>query len=337
MPSPYARNRRALQVAILARVEAGERLRAVCAAAGTPCPHTVRNWALGDAAFAEELARARRVGDWRRTHGFDEARAAAFLARARAGERVRDLLREPGAPGRRLYDRWRAGQAPFAEATFALRARSNAALGERGRARRRAFDPVLADRIIVRLNSGARLEEVLAADPELPCRPTLRRWRREAPEFDRVLRTIFAAWRSRGSGLGRGRVGGPAGGSGRGGGVPESVRQAVCETIEDGGSFASLAREGFASRATLRHWYRADARFAEAVDDACARREEALDFELWVAAEQVPTGPVKEMTRAVAPIIRRIARLRHRPGAVHRRRAGDGRSQWKPADPSDPL
>ncbi|HXA40001.1 MAG TPA: hypothetical protein VNW53_13465 [Phenylobacterium sp.] len=334
MPSPYARNRRALKGEIVARVEAGERLRAVCAAAGAPCPHTVRNWALGDATFADELARARRVGDWRRRHGFDEARAAAFLARARAGERVHDLLREPGAPGRRLYDRWRAGQAPFAEATFALRARSNAALGELGRARRRAFDPVLADRIIVGLNSGARLEEVLAADPELPCRPTLRRWRREAPEFDRVLKMIFAAWRSRGSGLGRGRVSGSGRGSGRGGRVPESVRQAVCETIEDGGSFASLAREGFASRATLRRWYRADAHFAEAVDDACARREEALDFELWAAAEQVPPGPVKEMTRAVAPIIRKIARLRHRPGAAHRRRNGQEPTPPGPANRS---
>ncbi|HEX2818223.1 MAG TPA: hypothetical protein VHN39_17660 [Phenylobacterium sp.] len=52
------------------------------------------------------------------------------------------------------------------------------------------------------------------------------------------------------------------------------------------------------------------------------RREEQLDFELWLAAERVPPGPVKEMTRVVAPIIRSIARLRHRPGAVHRKPGG---------------
>jgi transposase-like protein len=316
MPSTYARNLRALKGEIVARVEAGERLRAVSAAPGMPCAHTVRNWAAADRLFADELARARRVGDWRRAHGFDEARAAAFLARARAGARIHELLREPGMPGRGLYDRWRAGQAPFAEATFELRARSNLALGELGRARRRPFDQALADRIIVGLNSGARLEAVLAADPELPCRPTLRRWRREAPEFDRVLKMIFAAWRSRGGGL--------AGGSRRARRVPEAVRGAVCEAIEDGGSFASLARDGFASRATLRRWYRADPDFAEAVDGACAEREATLDFELWLAAEQVPPGPVKEMNRAVAPITRAIARLRHRPGAVHRRRGGAG-------------
>jgi len=277
MPSPYARNLRALKAEIVARVEAGGRLRAVCAGAGMPCPHTVRNWALGDPAFADELARARRIGDWRRAYGFDEARAEAFLARARARERIHELLREPGMPGRKLYDRWRAGQAPFAEATFgeatfALRARSNLALGERGRVRRRAFDPVLADRIIVGLHNGLKLEAVLAADPELPCRPTLRRWRREAPEFDAVLKMIFAAWRSRGHGLAGGRV--------RGLGCERRVPEMV--------------------------------------------REAALDFEQWVAAEQVPPGPVREMTRAVAPITRAIARLRHRPGAVHRRRSGTG-------------
>jgi transposase-like protein len=310
MPSPYARDRRALQVEILRRVEAGARLRAVGAGAGTPCAATVRNWARADAVFGEELARARRIGDWRRGYGFDEARAEAFLARARAGERVHELLREPGAPGRKLYDRWRAGQAGFAEATFALRARSNAALGEHGRARRRPFDQALADRIIVGLNSGARLEDVLAADPELPCRPTLRRWRREAPAFDRVLKMMFAAWRSRGGGF--------AGGSRRDRRVPDLTRDIVCEAIKDGESFASLAREGLASRTTLRRWYRRDPEFAEAVDEACVFREETLEFELWLAAERVPPGPVREMNRAIAPITRAIVRLRHRPGAVHR-------------------
>jgi hypothetical protein len=260
MPSPYARDLPALKAEILARVAAGERLRVVCAGPGMPCPHTVQNWAVGDAAFGAELARAR----------------------AREPERVRDLLEELG------------------------------------RARRRAFDPVLADRIIVGLHKGLKLEAVLAADPELPCRPTLTRWRREAPEFDRVLKMIFAAWRSRGSGLAGGRVRG----LGRERAVPETVRQAVCGTIADGGTFASLAREGFASRTTLRRWYRADVDFADAVDRACAAREEALNFELWVAAEGVPPGPVREMNRAVAPITRSIARLRHRPGAMHRRRGG---------------
>ena len=305
MPSRYTRHRLAVKAEIVARTDAGERLRAICAAPGMPGPHTVRNWALADPLFAADLAAARRRGDWRRTTAFDEAKAAAFLARARAGERVHDLLGAPGMPSRRLYDRWRRTQGEFAEAVFALAQRGKAELGARGRARRRGFDPALADRIIVGLNSGARLEAVLAADPQLPCKPTLARWRREEPAFDRVLKMIFAAWRRK-----------------RAATVPELSTHEVVEHIKDGGSFASLARAGGPSRTTLRRWYRADPRFAEAVDAACVFREEMLDFELWMAAERVPPGPVREMNRAVAPITRQIARLRHRPGAVHRPRGG---------------
>ena len=131
----------------------------------------------------------------------------------------------------------------------------------------------------------------------------LTRWRREAPAFDAVLRMIFAARRAMGP-----RVHG-------------LLVEDVADHIVEGGSFASYSRApGGPARGTLRRWYRADRAFARAVDEACERREEMLDFELWLAAEQVPPGPVKEMTRAVAPIIRNMVRLRHRPGAVHRRR-----------------
>jgi hypothetical protein len=67
------------------------------------------------------------------------------------------------------------------------------------------------------------------------------------------------------------------------------------------------------------------------VDDACDRREELLDFQLWLAAERAPPGPVKEMNRAVAPITRTLVRLRHRPGAVHRKRGGPS-GRGGPAD-----
>lgn len=263
MPSPYARNRRALKAEIVAQVGAGQSLRAMGAGPGMPCAHTVRKWALADPRFAAELAAARARQRDRRGRALDEAKAAASLARAR----------------------------------------SNAALGERGRARRLGFDPRLAERIIERLMTGARLEAVLRADPELPCRPTLRRWRREAPVFDAALKEVFTAVRRR-----RERT------------VPPALAAFVAEAIKDGETFAGLAREGLASRTTLRRWYRADAAFARAVDDACDEREETLDFELWVAAERVMPGPPKEMTRQIAPITRRIARLRHRPGAVHRPR-----------------
>jgi hypothetical protein len=147
---------------------------------------------------------------------------------------------------------------------------------------------------------------VLAADPELPCRSVLSRWRREAPVFDRVLRMMFSARRAMG----------PR--------VHELLVEDIVDHIVGGGSFASYCRAGGPSRTTLRRWYRADGGFARAVDAACERREELLDFKLWLAAERVPPGPVKEMNRAVGPITRTIVRLRHRPGAVHRNRGGPG-------------
>jgi hypothetical protein len=307
MPSAYVRNRAALKAEIVGRAAAGERIGAICGAAGMPCGQTVRAWAAADPLFAAELAAARRRGDWRRGWQFDEGKAAVLLTRARAGEGVQALLREGGMPGRLVYDRWRAGQAPFAEATFALRARSNAALGELGRARRRGFDQALADRIVAGLNGGGRLDAVLAGDPDLPCRPTLRRWRREQPAFDLALKAVLAAARAR-----RART------------IPTELAAFVVDWIKDGESFASLARKGFASRTTLRRWYRADADFARAVDEACWDREEDLEFQLWIAAERIPPGPPREMTRQIAPFTREIARLRHRPGAVHRRRSAGG-------------
>src|ERR1700744_2594541 len=78
MPSTYARNLAALKLEILARVAAGERLRGVCGGPGMPCPHTVQNWAAGDAAFGAALARGRAGGP---------ERARGLLAGAAGGVR----------------------------------------------------------------------------------------------------------------------------------------------------------------------------------------------------------------------------------------------------------
>jgi hypothetical protein len=310
MPSPYRRDAARLKAEIIARVEAGEPQRAICAAPGMPGAQTVRNWAKADAGFAEALAAGRRRGEWTQLWGFDAAKAAAFLARAQAGEGVHALLGAPGMPTRKQYDRWRASQPAFAQAAFALLKRRDAGLGERGRARRRDFDPALADRIIVRLHAGLprglRLEDVLAAGPALPCKPVLRRWRRERPEFDRVLRMIFAAWRARRGALTP---------------VPDFLVEDICSHILEGGSFASFERlPGAPSRQTLRRWLKNDLHFADEVAWACEGRDELFDELIYETARRTPPGPLAEMKRAIGPLSRQQTRLRHRPGAVHRRR-----------------
>jgi hypothetical protein len=319
MPSRYRRDAARLKAEIVARVAAGAVQRAVCGEAGMPGAQTVRNWAKADAAFTAELAAARRRGAWARLYAFDEGKAAAFLARARAGEPINALLAEPGMPSRRTYNHWKAAQPPFAEAVFALRQRRDAGLGERGRARRRAFDQGLADRVIVGLHKGLsrglRLEAVLAGDPALPCKPVLARWRREQPEFDRVLRMMFSAQRAAAK---------P---------VPELLVEEIVDHIVEGGSFASFSRlPGGPSRTTLRRWLR-DRDFAAAVAHACEFREEWYYDHIQMIAQSTPPGPLKEMNRSVGPLLRHLVRLRHRPGAVHRPRLrGDG-----PAGQFEPL
>lgn len=309
MPSQYRRHAPRLKAEIVARTLGGEALRAICAGPGMPGPQTVRNWAFADPAFGAELAAARRRGAWARLCAFDEAKAAAFLRRARAGAAINGLLKAPGMPSRRTYRYWCATQAAFAEAVFALRKRRDQGIGAHGRARRRAFDPGLADRIVAALfkglPQGLTLEAVLAADPALPCRPVVTRWRRENAEFDTVLRMVFAGARARRAAAYR---------------VPQWLSEDICEHIVTGGSFASYCRAGGPSRTTLRRWVRVDPAFAAEVARACELRDDWLHEQVIDIAMRTPPGPIAQMNRAIGPLLRQMTRLRHRPGAAHRKR-----------------
>jgi len=303
MPSRYRRDADRLKAEIVARVGAGETVLAVCVAAHMPTKDSVRNWALADAAFAEALAAARR-----RARAFDAVKAEAFLARAWAGEAINSLIGRPGMPLRAQYRRWNATEPAFAAAVAELRQRRDARLGERGRARRLAFDQEKADRIIVRLNAGFHtgvgLQALLAADPELPCWVTLKRWRREQPLFDKVLRGMISARQ-------------PAAMKP----VPEFMVQEIVEHIVEGGSFASLSRmPGWPTQGTLRRWLR-DPNFASQVARACVWREDWYREQIADIARRTPPGSLREAKRAVGPLLRQLVRLRHRPGAVHRRAA----------------
>ena len=295
MPSPYAQDAPRLRAEIVARVDAGEYLRAVCASPGMPFETTVRTWARADPLFKEALAAAKRRGTWRRHFAYDEAKAAAFLARARAGETIRSLIGQPGMPSQRTYTHWNRTQAPFAEATFALRQRRDARGREWGRARRRDFDPAVADRIIVRLHKGPGLKALLRSDPGLPSREVVARWRREQPQFDRVLKMILAAKRAAMPPL------------------PEIVVEDVVEHIVEGGTFLSYSRlpDG-PSYNTLRRWMR-DPNFRDEVAKACEWREWWYLDQIEMVAQETPPGPIREMERSIGPLKRQIVRLRHRP------------------------
>lgn len=321
MLSPYHQDAARLRAEILSRVEAGETVRAVCASPDLPNEWTVRKWARADAAFREALTVARRRGTERRLYAFDEGKAAAFLARARAGEPVHSLIGQPGMPSRYVYRRWKMTEAPFAEAVFALQQRRLAHFILQAKVRR-DFDQALADRIIVALNkgfhTGVGLQAVLDADPELPCSRTLKRWRREQPLFDKALRAMISARR---------RAVKP---------VPEAMVEAVVAHIVEGGSFASFGRlPGRPTPQTLGRWLR-DPNFAAAMAQACDWREDWYHDQIEEILERTPPGPLREMKRAVAPLRQQLARLRHRPGATHRKRtAGGGAMDPRPTNGRD--
>ena len=219
--------------------------------------------------------------------------AADFLARARAGAPIRSLLGQPGMPSQTAYRRWKMAQAPFAEAAFALRQRRDAHTRELGLARRRDFNQAMADRIVARLNvAKVGFKALLKADPELPSREVVARWRREQPEFDAVLKMLIAAKR---------RIGRP---------VPEAVVQDVVDHIVEGGTFLSYSRQpGGPAFNTLRRWMR-DPAFAREVAQACEWREEWYRDQIEMIAERTPPGPLRQMERSIGPLKRQIVRLR---------------------------
>lgn len=287
-----------LKTDVLARVAAGGVVTAVLAGLDLP-PWTASNWARRDPAFRAQLTLAVRAGRSLRLEAYDPAAAQAFLARLGAGARVAELWGEPGMPSRRTYAAWRAHPA-FAEALARLRAGQRAALAERGRRGRRAYDEAVATRIYVRLWRDGSLTRVLAADPDLPCAATVRRWRREVPAFEAQIRLAIGGWRPRRA---RARTR-----------CTPALTEAVAAAIVRGASLNSLGRRpDMPSVSTLYRWMRRHPEFAGVVRMAYDMREDDLGGELLRLARATPVGGVTATRRAMGPIRRALAR-HPRPG-----------------------
>ena len=170
-------------------VEAGARLDAFDRRPGWPSRQTIWRWTKDSPSFARRLAEAQA---WRRGMEvsarpgpvYDEARAQAFLLAVRQGYEVNNLVRTPDHPNRELLDRWKRDRPDF---TAELKAAIRFAAEERPQ-RWDRYDEAIADRVIVRLDKGEPMSSVLA-DPALPCKIILRRWRQRRPDFDAALRS----------------------------------------------------------------------------------------------------------------------------------------------------
>jgi transposase-like protein len=301
MPMSYARVRPYVRHEILERVGAGERLKAICAEPGMPCPESVTGWARADPAFAAAYAAAKARGAHLRVWLYDEAKAKAVVARLAAGETIAQALKHPGMPNPRVFRYWRRAQAELHAEVARLTEVKRQAQAWRARQKWRDYDPKVGDRILVRVGRGAPLRKVLAADKGLPCLAVVRRWRRANRAFadDLKVAMTFARYRR-----GARRL------------WSEALQEAIFCRIAEGASFRDLARQpDMPCLGTLSAWMKTKPGFAEAVLRACELREQALlDDQLDVARALTP-ATMAEGRKRIAAIGWRIARLRRRPKA----------------------
>lgn len=299
MPRRAVEDTLRLKAELVERVAAGATICEATVALGLP-GWTARYWAGRDPLLRGELDRAKAVGGFRRLRASDAPKMAAFLARVRAGERVRAVLGQPGMPSRTTYAYWKAADGAFAEAIGRLRLAHRASLAAARKAARRDYDPELADVISARLSIRGSLALALAGDPRMPCRSVVQRWRREEPRFDARIRMVQAAWRKK-RGRGRPRRTACA--------WPLTLR--IMTHVAGGGSLARASREvaGAPSSKTLYRWMRRDPEFARSIHMAYDDRDDA-ELAGFVAAIEGPGLDRCARQRARA----RAAQPRRRPG-----------------------
>ena len=308
MHSTVSARRSRQKAELLARLDKGPRLADVCRAPDMPDARSVSNWARADPAFAEQLAAARLRGRNLRASHYDEALAAAFLARLQSGEPVGSILRDPAMPGRRVYRYWCATQAAFGEEVWRVKrvyqgVRSQIRWDAHRALRHRAWDQATADAIYLRVLRGETIPAVLADLKLAPAAFT--RWRREQPELDLIMRKAVQ--------LGP-RARGPARAARRC--TPELIRR-IEHRIIKGASLHSLSREpDMPSDNSLYRWVRERPDFAAAVASACRYRDEQYQDQL-VHLTRTAGSATHPRAHAIA---KRLGQLNPYPGEKARRR-----------------
>jgi len=304
MPFAYP-HRPQLMARIIERVAAGERLTHICAQPGMPSHGSILAWRRADRWFDDTLAAAQRRADWNRRHAFDEANARAVLDRVRAGEKLLAVLSDPAMPSRRTVAHWRQSQGEFQGELFRLHGLRLRARDQRLRDSFGRWDPAIGDRILARVLTGQSLTQ-LYADPAMPGRGLLNRWRREQPEFDRLLRKAIPMGRPQARRRRSRRL------------TPE-LTETIVGRIVEGASLHQLgAQPDMPSRPTLYAWVAKFPDFAAEIAQACQDREHWYRDQILMIAETAIPGTVTATRRRMAPLIGRLSRLRRRPGDKRR-------------------
>lgn len=307
LPHSYSRSRPQVREEILGRIAAGDRLKAICAEAGMPCSSSVNGWARKDPEFAARLKSAYVHGDWRQRLMMDEAKAQGLIARLAAGATLAEALADPETSSRRTHRHWMQAYGWFGEEVRRQHEIKAAEKAHRLRRRRRAYDPEVGNRIYVRLWKGETLRAILRSDKAFPSLAVLERWRREDPEFDRMLAVVLKGWsrkRARERCL-----------------CTPQLTEAITDELLVGESLRSLSRRpGMPSYGTLLNWVRTRPDFARQVAWACEHRAFWYEDQMAEVVARGGFSTVREMRRALAPLSKQMTRLRKHPGWKRRAR-----------------
>ena len=308
LQSPNLRDSRAqLKAEVLRRTLQGVPLTVTCAAPGMPRAATVFRWKASDQAFAAALEDAQRRGLWLRRYAFREDQARAFLVRLAAGERLGDISRDPAMPGSATVRRWRLSQGEFgAEVRRLIKVRCAERLrAHRHGAVRLEWTEALADRALLWIGRGQRIDSLRQIDPALPSAWVLQRWRRERPDFDYAVRANIQ--------VGRFKRVGPR---------MEAATQPLLDGIVQGGSINTLGgQDGLPCAKTLYRWLARNPELADQVAQACEDREMWYMDDILDIVERVGPGDLALARRMIAPLSRRLGQLKNRP-----------RQRWRPDD-----
>lgn len=291
----------ALKTHICERVKALGGLAAVCREAGMPHIETVRLWAKDDVSFAETLKDARRRGWFRLKWAFDEAKARRVLGHLRAGGSIHDMPTGAEWPPLRMVRYWRAIDGEFGAEVVRLQ---TVLRGNRGRPFGRAsvaFDRATADRVILAVARGGRVDLLHRSDPTLPGMRVIDRWRREDEEFAIGLGVAMKVRRAK---VRRE----PAM-------LTPELKQTIIDRIREGGSLASLSREaGMPGGTTLYGWVRRSPEFAKDVAQACEDREDWWADQVGMAMDDAPGASAAVLRARLAPVMKGWQRHQNRPG-----------------------
>ncbi|MDB5492716.1 MAG: hypothetical protein JWP86_53 [Phenylobacterium sp.] len=296
MHPPYPRAE--LERRVCERVAAGWTLARLEAEPGFPSRQTVFRWAKEDPVFAARLqaAQAGRLAARAEARGagsFNEAVAEAMLLRVRRGEAVRDLVNDPAMPGRDQLNRWKRTRPEFA-ARLDEAWRFSASLGENKR--RWRFDEALADRIVARVAAGEPVPKVLG-DPAMPCKTTVRQWRKARPEFAAAYEAAkLAGHRARMRARRK---------------LTPALEAEIIERIAAGASLHSLSGlPGMPHHVTLYGWAKRDPDFDQMTRWAAEERDIGLARRAAGIAEGATIANLEQALRGIGDIRKQVGRMR---------------------------